>query len=579
MSKKTKIRASSSTAEMPTLGTVRAGLDRLGALAGTRERDMQSAVRCVARLLGNEPDAIALDLEAISAGLGAISPLAAGLTAKRYANIKSDFLAAVKASGIKPVFVPVKKALSPEWVGLFKRLSGRRVHIGLSRFARHANGKGIAPKGVNDELFAGFISEVRQGSLHRNPNALYRQVTLIWNEAARDSSLGLQLVTVPSFRGPPKRVDRTLLRPEFKEDADQYLSWCSGVDPFATDARPKALASRTLGLSRDQIHAAVSALASSGIDPKSVRALADLVTVDNFKRILRWRVEHSGGEKNSFNHYLARMLVRVAREWVKVDAPTLAELNRLASKLPAPKRELVPKNKRFLRQFDDPAALRRLIRLPEQLWKEVKSDKKPSFRTLAKAHAALGIAIPSYMPIRLENLRSLEFETHLFVRAGAKAISTLELPSSEVKNETEVAFDIPPHVARMLLEYRDSIAPKIIGHRPTRLFVNVDGSPKSASTVAYLIQSYARRRAGIVLSPHQFRHLNAKIMLDAHPGAFEDVRQLLAQKSIKTTQIYAGIDRRRAGLHQQKLIEQAIAEPTRTRGRIKPSPGSPSIGD
>jgi integrase len=223
--------------------------------------------------------------------------------------------------------------------------------------------------------------------------------------------------------------------------------------------------------------------------------------------------------------------------------------------------------------------LRRLTWLPEQLWKEVKNDKRPSFRTLAKAHAALGIAIPSYMPIRLENLSALEFETHLFVRAGAKAISTLELPSSEVKNETEVAFDIPPHIARMLLEYRDSIAPKIIGHRPSRLFVNVDGSPKSASTVAYLIQSYSRRRAGIVLSPHQFRHLNAKIMLDAHPGAFEDVRQLLGQKSIRTTQIYAGIDRRRAGLHQQKLIEQAIAEPARTRVRTKPSQGSPSIGD
>jgi hypothetical protein len=488
MSKKTKIRTSSYTVvETPTLATLLAALEQSGALAGTRLRDMQSAVRRVAKLLGNEPQAIALDMEAIRVGLRAVSPLAAGMTAKRYANIKSDFVAAVKASGVKAVLVSVKKSLSQEWVELFKRVSGRRAHIGLSRFAHHASARDIVPADVDDAVFASFILEVRQGSLHRNPNALHRQVTLIWNEAASDPRLGLQLVTVPSFRGPPKRVDWALLRREFKEDSDQYLSWCGGADPFAADARPKALASRTLRLSHDQIHAAVSALASSGIDPKSVRSLADLVTIDNFKRILRWRVEHSGGEKNSFNHYLARMLVRVAREWVKVDAPTLAELKRLASKLPAPKRELVPKNKRFLRQFDDLTALRRLTRLPEQLWKEVKNDKKPSFRTLAKAQAALGIAIPSYMPIRLENLRALEFETHLFVRAGAKAISTLELPSSEVKNETEVAFDIPPHVAKMLLEYRDNIAPKIIGHRPTRLFVNVDGSPKSASTVAYLI--------------------------------------------------------------------------------------------
>jgi integrase len=568
MSKKAKFRTSSSAVvETPTVATVRAALKRPGPLAGTRLRDMQSAVRCVARLLGNEPEAIALDMEAIGAGLGAISPLAAGMTAKRFANIKSDFVAAVAVSGVKPILVSVKKDLSPKWVKLFKSLPGRRAHIGLSRFARHASAKGVEPAGVNDAVFVNFISEVRQGSLHRNPNALYRQVTLIWNEAASDPSLGLQMVTVPSFRGPPKRIDRALLRPEFKEDADQYLSWCGGADPFAADARQKALAPRTLRLSRDQIHAAVSALAHSGIDPKFVRALADLVTVDNFKRILRWRVEHSGGEKNSFNHYLARMLVRVAREWVKVDAVTLAELKRMASKLPAPKRELTPKNKATLRQFDDPQALRRLARLPEQLWKEVKNEPKPSFRTLAKAQAALGIGILNYMPIRPENLWELTFDTHLFLRSAAEATSTLELPPSEVKNETEVAFDIPRHLVKMLLDYRDRIAPKIIGRRPLRLFVRVDGRPKSQTMVAILVKSYALKRAGVVLTPHQYRHLNAKIVLDAHPGAFEAVKQLLGHKSLKTTLIYAGIDRRRAGLHQQKLIEDAIAtaKPTRLR--------------
>jgi integrase len=569
MSKQSKIRTPSYTVvETPTLATVLAALERPGVLAGTRLRDMQSAVRCVARLLGNEPQAIALDMEPIRVGLGAISPLAAGMTAKRFANIKSDFMAAAKASGLKPVLVPVKKALSPDWVGLFKRLSGRRAHIGLSRVAQHASAKGIEPADVNDAVFAGFISEVRQGSLHRNPNGLYRLVTRVWNEAATDPSLGLQQVTVPSFRRQPKRVDWVLLQPEFREDADQYLSWCGGTDPFAADARPKALAPRTLRLSRDQIHAAVSALAFSGIDPNAVRSLVDLVTVDNFKRILRWRVEHSGGEKNSFNHYLARMLVRVAREWVKVDAVTLAALKRMASKLPAPKRELTPKNKATLRQFDDPQALRRLARLPEQLWKEVKNEQKPSFRILAKAQAALGIGILSYMPIRPENLWELTFDTHLFLRPAAEATSTLELPSSEVKNETEVAFDIPPHLVKMLLEYRDRIAPKIIGQRPLRLFVKVDGRPKSQKMVAVLVKSYAWRRAGVVLTPHQYRHLNAKIVLKAHPGAFETVKQLLGHKSLKTTLIYAGIDRRRAGLHQQKLIEDAIAttKPTRLRG-------------
>src|SRR5262249_46327676 len=160
--------------------------------------------------------------------------------------------------------------------------------------------------------------------------------------------------------------------------------------------------------------------------------------------------------------------------------------------------------------FDDPQCLKRIRILPEQLWQEVKRDANPNFRTLAKAQAALAIAILTFMPIRPENLNELEFDTHLFVRDGRGATSTLELNAAEVKNAQELAFDIPPHIVKMLVEYRARIALSVIGHRPTRVFVKADGTPKSQSMVAVLITSYARKRAGIVLTPHQFRHLGAK---------------------------------------------------------------------
>ena len=108
---------------------------------------------------------------------------------------------------------------------------------------------------------------------------------------------------------------------------------------------------------------------------------------------------------------------------------------------------------------------------------------------LAKAQAALAIAIPTFMPVRPENLNELEFDVHLFVREGRGATSTLELDAEEVKNDQELAFDIPPHIVKMLVEYRDRIAPSVIGHRPTRVFVNADGTSKSQSMVALLITS------------------------------------------------------------------------------------------
>jgi integrase len=189
----------------------------------------------------------------------------------------------------------------------------------------------------------------------------------------------------------------------------------------------------------------------------------------------------------------------------------------------------------------------------------VKREAKPNFRTLAKAQAALGVAILSYMPLRPENLTKLAFGIHLFMGAGSRAISSLEMPAGEVKNDRELAFDIPPQVARMLIEYRDNVALKVIGRRPERVFVNPDGTAKAQATVVWLITTNLKRRAGIVLTPHQFRHLSAKLMLDAEPGSLESVRELLGHKNSKTTtNFYAGIDTRRAARHHQRLIERAL---------------------
>jgi integrase len=551
-----------------TLADVLTVLERSATLSPTRLRDLRSAVIRVADLLGNLPGRIALDLPTISARLAAINPVAAGMSTKRLANIKSDFLAAVKASGLLPIRSWRKSPLAPTWRELFVRLSHKRAHLGLSRFARYASALGINPEAVNNATVADFIAATREQSLHGAPNWLHRQMTLIWNEAARDAKLGLRSLSVPSFRGPPKRIDWILLLPSFQRDVDEFLKWASQSDLFAPESRPRRLAPRTLRLRRDQIHAAVSALIDSGIKPAAIHSLADLVTPHNFKSILRRRVEMVDGAPNSFNQSLGIALILIGREWVKVDGATHAELKRLLSKVPAPLQGLTDKNKRCLRQFDDPSNLRRLVQLPEQLWAEVKRERSPSYRTLAKAQAALAIAILTYMPIRLQNLLNLEFDTHLFIRTGRGAKSTLELSSAEVKNHIDLAFEIPPQVVKMLVEYRDRVMPKIIGEIPTRLFVNVDGTPKEEKGFGALITNYARRRAGITLTPHQTRHLSAKVLLDDQPGGFEIVRQLLGHKNLHhTVSSYAGIDSRRAGQHHQRLIEEALSAQSSSRSR------------
>ena len=90
--------------------------------------------------------------------------------------------------------------------------------------------------------------------------------------------------------------------------------------------------------------------------------------------------------------------------------------------------------------------------------------------------------------------------------------------------------------------------------------------PKNAVDGRVADQDLSKEGAGIALSSHQFRHLSAKVLLDAEPGSFETVRQLLGHKSLRTTVgAYAGIDSRRAARHHQRLVEEALAAEKPTR--------------
>ena len=165
----------------------------------TRRRDLRSGVKRVAALLGEEPSLIPLDLSAISAKLAAVNPLAAGLTPKSLANIRSDFLAAVRARGLKTGEQKSKAPLSPAWSELMGRLSSKRLHIGLSRLARFASANETKPSEIDDTAIEKFIAAVREGSLHRKPDSLHRSVALIWNEVGKQTGLNLLPVRVPPF--------------------------------------------------------------------------------------------------------------------------------------------------------------------------------------------------------------------------------------------------------------------------------------------------------------------------------------------------------------------------------------------
>jgi integrase len=423
---------------------------------------------------------------------------------------------------------------------------------------------------VSDEVIEAFMAEVRDTSLRAKQHQLHRNTTIIWNEiVASLPDLGLTKLSVPASHRKYTRVKWDQLSQGLRQDTDAYLMWCAKEDLFVPDAREHALTPRTIENIRVFINAAATALIQRGVPASSINGLADLVTLEAFSAILNHRYEAVGRKENQYNVGLAFALSQIAEHWVKVDSAHLTELKRRASKLPQKTvGQMTERNRRQLHQFDDPEVRDRLDGLPDRLWREVRREAKPNWHTLVQAQAAIAIGVLNNAPIRLQNLTSLEFDRHLFLREGKDAISTCEFTAEEVKNEVHLAFDLPPPIAKMLIEYRDVLVPKVLGYRPDFVFINKNGSLKKEASVRQLIQTNLSRHVGIEFHPHAFRHLAGKILLDDNPGGHELVRQFLGHKRIQTTvNYYTGVDTRRAGRHFQNLLAKARLERSRPMRR------------
>ncbi len=547
-------------------------LDRLATaeISETRRRDLRSAVTMYAKLVDKEPASIPLDLAELRRVLDRLVPAEAKVSAKRWANLRSDLAAAIDASGLIAMLRTAGLPVDPVWERLLIGMP-QRVRAGLSRFARWAGLRRVAPEAVNDEALARFVAELELSTLVRGLRDLQRQVAQNWNALVERTADGeLSRVTVPSFKPAPTRVGWDQLAAPFRQDVQDYLAWCAMPDPLDEGARARALAPRTRELRRNHIHSAVTAAVTGGISADRLSSLAALIDTEVVRTILRHMWKQDGGELSAYTHGVAGTLLAIAKKWARLPADKLEALKGLRRKLGFLPPGLTAKNETLLRRFDDPRLLQDLIELPDRLWREARRQPAGSRRAFLLFQGALALDLLLHAPLRMENLSALAYDRHLHWPQGQGKPALLVIGADETKNHEKIDFELSATLADRLWAFRDSIAPQVIGSKPSRVFVTWTGMPRGQKTLALAIGKIVHRRLGVRLTPHQFRHLAAKIYLDQNPGGFELVRQLLGHKNQKTTVgAYAGINTKRAGRAHAKLLmqirEQQLIRPRRVR--------------
>ena len=339
-----------------------------------------------------------------------------------------------------------------------------------------------------------------------------------------------------------------------EQEVEAYLARLAGSDILEEiDFRP--LQPTSLKTIHYELSLYVSALVYRGRDPQTLRTPADVVALGVVKDGLRFFLDRLNDKPTAQVIRIARRLSYVAQHWVKVEVTHLAALKAICRRLELKHHQgMTEKNRARLRQFDDPAALLRLLRLPQTLEDLVVRCEAPGRSEALMLQTALAIEILIMHPIRRCNLAGLHLERHLVRSRGG--IVHLVMPGEEVKNRSAIEGILPPPTVRLLDLYLKRYRPLLLTGPSAWLFPGaVADSPKCGERLGAQISATIKQHTALQVHPHLFRQIAAKAYLDSHPGAYGVIRLVEGHKSVDTTtKYYCGVERDAALKHYDAHI-------------------------
>ena len=263
---------------------------------------------------------------------------------------------------------------------------------------------------------------------------------------------------------------------------------------------------------------------------------------------------------------LCRVVISIARHWAKLPPEQIKELREIARQCTPPDHGLTAKNRAMLRCFSTRKAKLKLITLPFTLLADIKPSKpRPRHDALA-IQTALLLRLLLRAPMRVSNIAGLRFDRHVTRPGGPKGKLVLVIPPEETKNRVELVHPLFGRTIELWQHYLEHARPRLTPGASPFLFPSMakPGQAKSTRAIAEQIGKATRHHLGIRLTPHQFRHLAAKFLLDARPGCYELVRALLGDKSIVTIiNSYAGMEQEAAVDHYDQVMAELEEEEDR----------------
>jgi integrase len=540
----------------PSLADVLAAVQSAN-LPARRQQEMASALRTVSRALGKPLVSVPADARLLSAKLKQVSPRAIGISPGRWNNIRSHVRGGLAL--VQPM-APGRHLnnLSPAWEALWRQLESRPAKIALSRFLRFCSAQRIEPEAVTEATFATFRADL-ENTLLKSPDKVFAALVRGWRSAQISVGNWPRVGVAAPDRRNRWTLPLTSFPESFQRDCQDWCDRLAGRDLLEEmsfrPARPITVRHRNF-----QIRSFASALVLRGRDPSTITSLRDLVEIETFKEGLKFFIGRKGGKSTSAISHMARSLKAVGRHHLRLDRDQLDKLGAIIRRLEGDRRGLTETNRARLRQLDDLQNLEALLHLPRKLMSTATRNPRPH-RGAVEAQIAVAIEILTMAPMRIRNLVELDLNRNL-VRPGRGGAMHIVVEPEEVKNSEPLDYPLPPQTVDLIERYLREFRPRLAPAGNTALFPGRGGGPKVAGGLAEQISNTIQSYTGMRINPHLFRHIAAKLYLDANPGGYEVVRRVLGQRSINTTlRFYTGLETAAAVRHFDGTILRLRKEP------------------
>lgn len=492
-----------------------------------------SAVRSVGRVLGAPLDRLPAAPRELAPLLAGASPAMANMRPQRWLHVRSLLRKALTMAGHDVMPGRDLTPLSKPWAELEEKVPGRRLRNSLSRFMRFCSRTGISPDGLEASVFESFRKALTEQSLRSHPDAAFRSAVKHWNIAVTTIDGWPQVIVE---RAPDQRryaPPLASLPSEFQADFEAYFARRADGDPFSDDYS-KPLRPHTLAGRRRMLLQVAGGLLESGFPPSRLTSLA--VLVENAEVALRHLHDRRGGQQN---HQLANqtsLVCLVAEQWVRLPAEQLKRFRAAAKSFRPKQKGMSVKVRERLRQFDSRANQDVLLGLPQKVVRVIAARNITPERAALTVLLALAVEILTVAPMRIQNLTALDLDRHFKrVGRGREVRFHIVIPAEEMKTDKPYEMALPTESAELLARFLERYRPLLCSAECSYLFPGRGGARRSPSGFGAAISKFIFRETGIVMHPHLFRHLAAKLYLERYPDAVETVRRVLNHSSSRTT--------------------------------------------